>query len=473
MVDNVDQNLGRLLTFLDELGQLDNTIFVFTSDNGGSREGEADGTSSYFRTLMSGNAIDLEDLDADLERLDLIGGPRTLSHYPRGWAMASNTPFRLYKINTHAGGHSVPFILSWPDGLPAVVGDALHHPFRHQYAFVTDVLPTLCELTGVDPLTERQGRPVQAPTGSSLLGVLADPSAPSSHREQYLEMTGHRGYYRDGWEVVTRHRPRTPFGDHEWELYDLASDRTEIRDLAAAQPERVRELAGAWEAAALANQVYPLDEGSGLRYLTRPPYEDPYRAPVRLLRGTHTLERYRSQLLIQWRSFTVDVELRYRSGDHGILVAHGDQGGGYAFYVDVNGELVYVHNGYGTMTELRAAPVPDGCDAIRLSVTAPGGWQWDVALMVDGTTSALDRGTGHAERHGTVRGDRRRDRPPVARVMGGVRASRALRLHRRADRRHVHARRAGARRRPPLHRARAGDRRPLRVTLVTRPAPNW
>ena len=83
--------------------------------------------------------------------------------------------------------------------------------------------------------------------------------------------------------------------------------------------------------------------------------------------GTHTLERYRSQLLIQWRSFDVDVELAFAPGDTGVLVAHGDQGGGYALYVDDGDELVFVHNGYGVMTEVR------GGHRARRRATDPAG----------------------------------------------------------------------------------------------------
>ena len=114
MVDDVDQNVGRLVQGLADLGELDNTIIVFTSDNGASREGEESGTSGYYVHLLG-----KPEVEADLPRIDLLGGPQTMPHYPRGWAMAGNTPFRLYKINTHAGGHSVPFVFSWPDGLAA------------------------------------------------------------------------------------------------------------------------------------------------------------------------------------------------------------------------------------------------------------------------------------------------------------------------------------------------------------------
>src|SRR5690606_19027092 len=106
------------------------------------------------------------------------------------------------------------------------------------------------------------GHVLQPLNGVSLAPVLADPGATHDHGSQYTEMAGNRGFYDGrGWEIVTRHRDLTPFGDHEWELYDLANDRTETTDLAAEHPDRVAELAAGWEQAARQNQVYPLDEG--------------------------------------------------------------------------------------------------------------------------------------------------------------------------------------------------------------------
>lgn len=379
MVDNLDQNIGCLRAGLAELDALDNTIFIFMSDNGASREGERAGTSAYFRTLVSKNVKDLEDIEADRERIDLLGGPQTMVHYPRGWAMASNTPWRLYKINTHAGGHSVPFLISWPaaqDRVPAATR-------RNQWTFVTDVFPTLCELTGVEPLGERNGVLIQPFAGVSFAPSLASAAALHPHAEQYFEMNGHRGYYSHGWEIVSRHMPLTPFGDHEWELYNLTEDRSELINRAAEFPERVTELAAAWERAARENQVYPLDEGSRVRYVQRGPYELPYREAARIPRRAHTLERYRSLLLIQWRSFTVDVELQFQPGDHGALFAHGDQGGGYGLYVDPGDQLVFVQNGYGTMTELDCGHLAPGTSTVSLSITAPGNWLWNAAVLVD------------------------------------------------------------------------------------------
>jgi arylsulfatase len=233
---------------------------------------------------------------------------------------------------------------------------------------------------------------LQPLAGTTLAPALRDPDAPHPHTEQYFEMNGHRGFYRDGWEIVTRHMPLTDFGDHEWELYDLHADPTEVRNLASEEPERLASMAAAWEQAARDNQVYPLDEGTRLRYVVRPPYEEPFHAPVRIPRRAHTLERYRSQLLVQWRSFTVDVELVFRHGDRGVLVAHGDQGGGYSLHVDDGDELVFTYNGFGTMTELRAGVVPDGAMHVQLAVVAPGNWTWDVTVSIDDEVRAERKG---------------------------------------------------------------------------------
>ena len=383
MVDNLDQNFGRLRDALDDMGELDNTIIVFLSDNGGSREGETNGTSQYFRTLTHQVVDDGgdEDLAVDHSRLDLLGGPQTLSHYPRGWAMVSSTPFRLYKINTHLGGHSVPCIVSWPRRFP-------RPERRDQYGYVTDLYPTLLELVGIERPSQRHGKQLKPLAGSSLVPVLDDAGALAPHTEQVMEMLGHRGYYRDGWEIVTMHLPRTPFGDNEWQLYDLRNDPTELHDLAGELPDKVAEMAEAWEAAAWKYQIFPLDEGTGLRYVQRPPTEAAFMGPVTLHRDTPSLERYRSFLLIQQRSFVVTVRVVHRDGADGMLLAHGDQGGGYAVCIE-DGEVRYLHNAFGEMTELSSgARLTEGEHEVVLDVVNPGKLVWNVRLLVDGVETA-------------------------------------------------------------------------------------
>ncbi len=385
MVDSIDQSFGRLQAALAEMGELDDTIVVFTSDNGASREGEVEGTTGYYVHLLGAT-----DVDADLARIDGIGGPTSIPHYPRGWAMACGTPFRLYKINTHAGGHQVPLIVRGPDRL----GLAAPGSWRGQYTYVTDVLPTLLELTGLEAPSERQGRPAKPMTGCSFVPVLRDPDAPPAHAEQYVEMAGHRGYYRDGWEVVTLHRPLTDFGDHEWELYDLVADPTETTDLAGQHADRVADLAAAWEEAAWANQVYPLDEGSQVRFLIRPPGDEVFARPVTLVPGTPTLERWRSLQLVMIRSFTITIRVRVGDGDEGVLVAHGDQGGGYVVWLDDGGVHVAHNDGRGRLRTLDAGPVAPGDREIGVAFTAPGANVWNVAVRVDGADAVGAGGAG-------------------------------------------------------------------------------
>jgi arylsulfatase len=373
MVDNIDENTGRLVGALDELGVLDDTIFLFMSDNGASREGEAVGTSAYYVHLLQG-----DDVDADLARLDLIGGPRTTPHYPRGWAMASGTPWRLYKLNMHAGGHSSPCIVHWPAGGLDAGGR------RDEYVYVTDVLPTLLDLVGVERPGSRNGVELQPLQGTSFVATLRDAAVPHAHTEQYAELNGKRGYYRGGWEIVTNHKPLTHFGDHEWELYDLRADPTERFDLAAERPDLVAELAAAWEVAARDNDVYPLDEGSSLRFLLRPAWVEGFRTSVTIPRGTPTLERWRSMQLIWFRSCRVRISLDHRAGARGYLVAHGDQGSGYGVYV-LDDELAFVHNdGRGRITMLPGGELPAGAREVELGLTAVEGRRWQVTLSVDG-----------------------------------------------------------------------------------------
>ncbi|MCU1373310.1 MAG: Arylsulfatase, partial [Actinomycetia bacterium] len=150
MVDNVDQNLARLLGTIELLGDLDNTIVIFTSDNGGTEEGGERGSRSYFKQFGGGPNRAGWELDVPRDP-DLIGGPQTLVHYPRGWGMASNTPFRLSNASTPAGGVRVPFVVSWPAGIPASERGAI----RHQYQYVNDLLPTILEAAGVADPGER------------------------------------------------------------------------------------------------------------------------------------------------------------------------------------------------------------------------------------------------------------------------------------------------------------------------------
>lgn len=384
-VDNIDQNLGRLLDVIEGYGELDNTIVVFTSDNGATAEGGEDGTRSYFSRFAHVPGLPA-DWDGDVEReLELIGGPRTTVHYPRGWGQASNTPFRLYKSDTFAGGIRVPLIVHWPDGR---LRDAADDGIRRQYVYVTDLAPTLFELTGVASLTERNGVAAMEQDGMSAAAIVRDADAPTVHRTQYTETGGNRGYFRDGWKIVTNHVPGTAFDDSEWQLYHIATDPTETNNVAADNPELLRELAAEWEQAAWHNTVFPLADQSPALALRRPS-DDAFAEPVTLYAGTTTLERYRSSRLIQLRDFLVTISLEYRDGDAGVLVSHGDQGGGYSVYV-LDGAAVLAYNAYGRLLRTEPLPLRAGKVTLQFAADALPEFRWSLRLTDGARLTELD-----------------------------------------------------------------------------------
>ena len=253
---------------------------------------------------------------------------------------------------------------------------------------MTDLLPTFLELVGVERPETRNGMEQASLDGVSYAAGLRDADAPSVHRETVSECWGHRGLYRDGWELVTLHQPLTPFTETEWELYHLDTDPTELRNLAADEPERVAEMAVRWEELAWENRIYPLDEGSSYKYLVRPERSSVYGEAVTIRRGTPTLERWRSVQLIWFRTITIRVDLHHRSADQGMLVAHGDQGSGYALYV-LDGELRFVHNnGRGGMLDLSGGPMANGVREVVAELRATGQRQWELTLSVDGEERA-------------------------------------------------------------------------------------
>jgi len=396
VVDNMDQNFGRLRAALEHIGEWDNTIVIFTSDNGANREGFMHGSTQYGQLIyqvmqQEGRGSHREgssnpDLEFDYAAFKngLIGGPQTLSDYPQAWAMAAGTPWRLYKGTTMEGGHRVPFIMSWPAMIKNKGG------IRSQYTHVTDILPSILDLTGSRRPETRNGLKLKKMTGRSFAHFVTDAAAPTAHVEQYTEINGSRRFYRDGWAIVTIHRPMAKIDDSEWQLFDLRNDPTEIDNLAAKYPDRVKMMSQAWEKAAWENQVFPVSEGSGVIFLARAPYEERYAQPVTLYQNSPSLSLQRSRWLMEGRSFLVRSRFNFRPSDRGTLFKHGGQGGGYGLYVE-DGKLLFILNGYGRMTELSAGGLTNGSHEVIVEVAAPGGFHWHIDIKVDGRTVASAR----------------------------------------------------------------------------------
>ena len=253
-IDHTDDQIGRLLDFLEAIGHLDDTVVVLLSDNGASQEGGPHGGCDIV-TYEEGEFCSVA---FNLERFDTIGGPDSQVNLPWGWAQAANTPLRYYKQNTYAGGVRTPFVVSWPAGMEQPGG------VRGQFHHAIDVVPTLLDVAGVEPKGKISGVEQMPYHGISIRYSFDDETAASTRTAQYFEMIGHRAIWQNGWKALTLHTKGGPFDDDPWQPYHLAEDFSECEDLAAHEPERLAELVALWWREAERYDVFPLDD----RYLS-------------------------------------------------------------------------------------------------------------------------------------------------------------------------------------------------------------
>ena len=372
MLEHADQHLARLIGFLETAGLKNDTLILVLSDNGASQEG---GPLGMVNAMGPYNGKP-EPMAEKLARLDAIGGPDTHSNFPLGWAMASNTPLRRYKQNTHGGGIRDPLVMSWPRGI-AARGET-----RDQFCHASDVVPTLLDLLGLTPPEAIAGVPQMPLEGTSFAATLPDPVAPSKAKAQYFEMFGHRGLVHDGWKAVAYHPPGRPFDDDVWELYHLAEDFSESRDLAAVHPEKLKALIAEWWRQAEASQVLPLDDRFGPRFAENAKRFHGPRNRFVFHRGmghvpTDVAPDVRS------RSYRIEADVRIEAGDEGVLIAHGDMTSGYSLYLR-DGRLVHDMNVGGTHAVVVSdRPVPPGHHWLGVAVR-PGPEGRRIVLLIDG-----------------------------------------------------------------------------------------
>src|SRR3954447_23675006 len=335
-----DAQIGRLLDYLEAIDQLDNTIVIVVSDNGASGEGGPNGSVNENKVF---NNIP-DDLEANLAMLDELGGPATYNHYPTGWAMAFNTPFKMWKRYSFNGGTCDPCIVSWPAGIPA------RGEIRSQYHHAVDIVPTVLECLGLaepDVVRGVTQLPVQ---GVSMVSSFATSDAPSTRKTQFYSMLGTRGIWHDGWKAVTTHPALGGWGDYEsdtWELYHVVTDRSELHDLAGEQPERLAELIGLWFYEAGVNHAFPLDDRSALEIMLTPrPQLIPARQRYVYRPGGAEVPEHIA-VNVRNRSFTIGCRVDLaEAGAQGVLFAHGSLFGGHALYVRDN-RLHYAYNFVG------------------------------------------------------------------------------------------------------------------------------
>lgn len=394
-----DAQIGRLLDHLEEIGTLDDTVVMLSSDNGASAEGGPEGSVDEGLYLN-----DQPQLASDaLEHIDRLGGPTLYNHYPWGWAQAGNTPFRWYKQFTHAGGITNGLLVRWPNGgVPA--GE-----IRGQYHHVVDITPTILDVTGVPAPAVLRGVSQQPMHGVSMRYTFADAGAEGRRHTQHYEMWGNRGLWHDGWMAVCRLQPdppganppapmTIPFDELPWELYDHRSDPTECHDLSGQHPDILRRLVDLWWVSAGRYDVLPVDtRHRSQRWPSTPPRPagaDPRRTVF--LGASGPFERgVAPKIAGQSFRIVVDVTVSDGGGDGGVIYSLGGVHGGYCWYLD-GGYVCLEVSPSSVQSETVARPLhlEAGKHRLDLRVTAGNDLTADVEFVVDGRSV----GGGHIGR---------------------------------------------------------------------------
>ncbi|OBA71652.1 arylsulfatase [Mycobacterium sp. 1554424.7] len=342
-----DAQIGRILDYLEESGQLDNTIIVVISDNGASGEGGPNGSVNEGK-FFNGY---IDTVEESMKLFDHLGGPETFNHYPIGWAMAFNTPYKLFKrYASHEGGIADPAIISWP------VGIAARGEVRDNYVNVCDITPTVYDLLGMTAPQTVKGIAQKPLDGVSFKAALDDPGADTGKRTQFYMMLGTRGIWHQGWFANTVHAASpsgwSQFDADRWELFHIEEDRSQCHDLAAEQPEKLEELKALWFSEAAKYNGLPLADLNVIET------GDQWRP---CLAGERSSYVYYPDCAgvgigaapeIRGRSFAVLADVTVDStGAEGVLFKQGGAHGGHVLFVQ-DGRLHYVYNFLGERQHL-------------------------------------------------------------------------------------------------------------------------
>jgi arylsulfatase A-like enzyme len=342
-----DNEIGRVIQAVEDMGKLDNTLIIYIEgDNGTSSEGQPNGTPNEVAMFNQANPSVEEQLKYFY---DVWGTDRTYNHMSIGWAWAFDTPFSWTKqIASHFGGTKQGMAISWP----AVIKDK--GGIRSQFHHVIDVVPTILEAAHIEQPKIVDGIPQSPIEGVSMMYTFdaKNANAPSTHTTQYFEMFADRAIYHDGWIASTKVlRPPwvtaaknlpDPF-DYPWELYDLRNDWTQFEDVAAKNPDKLKELQALFMTEAQKYQVLPLDSSVVTRIVAPRPSLSAGRTSFAWTRPmTGTPNGDAPSLLNASYNFKVDVEIP-QGGAEGMLITQGGRFGGYGLYL-VKSKPVFTWN---------------------------------------------------------------------------------------------------------------------------------
>jgi arylsulfatase len=378
----VDLQIGRVVSELKRIGELDNTLIFVTADNGASGEGGLAGTFNETYVL---NGLQTP-LETNYRHLEDWGRENTYPHYHAGWAMAGNTPFRYFKQSEHRGGQQDHLVVHWPNGIKAK-GEV-----RSQYHHISDIAPTIMEAAGITVPEEYNGVKQQPMDGVSMAYAFDNAGAPNKKERQYYEMFGNRAIWVDGWKAVSLHANRMPwdvnvvlpFDQDKWELYNVAEDFSESSDLAASNPEKLEELVAIFDEEAWKYNVYPLYDdmikrlGAQQDRIFGDQKEFVYYWPG----ATRIAEK--SSAPVKNRAHTIETQLDLEGDEEGVIVAVGGMTGGYTMFIKDN-HLYYDYNFLdGVHYILKSAALPKGRTDLKFSFTRTKPFGGEGELYVNG-----------------------------------------------------------------------------------------
>ncbi|MFM8272299.1 MAG: arylsulfatase [Gemmata sp.] len=372
---HTDHEIGRLAKGIKDLGQWDNTLFIYIiGDNGAAAAG---GIYGCFNEMVGLNGLQ-EDPAVVLKKVAEFGGPKASNEYAVGHAWAMGTPFQFAKqFASHLGGIRNPVIVTWPKRITDRGG------LRSQFHHVTDVVPTIYEAAGVPAPRTVNGFTQMPIHGTSMVYTFADAKVPSARKTQYFEIMGTRGIYHDGWLASTFHnkiawapRKQPAFDDDRWELYHLDTDFSQGDDLAAKHPDKLKDLKELFLKEARANSVLPLDDRGPNRVVGggRPSVVGD-RTSFTLRAGAVRMPEDMIRTTFN-RSYAITAALEVpKDGDaKGVVLAAGGYFGGLSLYVK-EGRPHFTYNYFGSeyTTVAGRERLPAGVVTLRYEFTYAGG----------------------------------------------------------------------------------------------------
>ena len=343
-----DHEIGRVIQAVEDMGKLDNTLIIYIcGDNGTSAEGTLYGT---YNQLTAYNGI----LDVP-EPLQLLhyedwGSDKTYPGMAVQWAWAFDTPFKWTKqVASHFGGTRQGMAISWPGHIKDVGG------IRTQFHHVIDIVPTLLEITGIQAPETVNGIKQKPIEGVSMAYTFdqANASKPSARETQYFELVSNRGIYHDGWMANTA--PPSPVWllatgklpdivtGYKWELYNLTEDFSQNNDLAASNPDKLKELQALFLTEAEKYNVFPLDNTAFSRLQTPRPSAIAGKTVFTYTGETSGIPLGNAPDILD-KDYTITAEITVpEGGAEGMIATLGGRFGGYGLFLQ-KGKPVFVYN---------------------------------------------------------------------------------------------------------------------------------